>query len=156
MEKEDLGAVLEIYRQGIETGTATFVTECPTAEEWDAGHRPDGRLVFVLDGTIVGFTALSPISQKEAYRGAAEVSIYIGEGYKRQGIGKKLLLALREEAEKCGYWTLYSSVFSTNTASLRLHETCGFRTIGYREKIAKDKFGIWQDATLMEYRNAIR
>ena len=69
--------------------------------------------------------------------------------------GRKALNKIWIEAEKKGYWTLYSSIFSVNEGSINLHKKCGFRVIGTREKIAKDKFGNWQSTTIMEWRNRI-
>lgn len=78
--------------------------------------------------------------------------IYVDEKYWGQGVGTALLMKLIKEAPDNGFWCLYSSIFSSNEKSLNLHRKCGFRTIGYRERIAKDRFGNWTDTTLMEYR----
>jgi phosphinothricin acetyltransferase len=98
---------------------------------------------------------IAPTSKREAYRGVVESSVFVDEDYLRKGIGTKLLAKLCEETEKYGYWTLYSAIFSVNIASIELHKKCGFRVIGYREKIAKDRFGNWQSTTIMERRNGI-
>lgn len=155
MEKRDWERVAHIYKQGVEHGISTFSTECPDYEEWDAAHIKECRFVDEEDGKVVGWIALSPISSRYAYHGAVEVSIYIDDAYHRKGIGNKLLLMECEASEREGYWSLYSSIFSINKVSIALHKKCGFREIGYREKIAKDKFGNWQDTTLMERRSKI-
>ena len=156
MRPQDWAETAEIYRQGIERGNATFTRECPSYEEWDRAHIKECRLVYEAEGHVAGFAAIAPTSSREPYRGVAEVSIYVDGAYQRRGIGEALLKKLCEESEKCGYWSLYSAVFSVNEASIALHKKCGFRVTGYREDIAKDIFGNWQSTTVMERRNAIR
>ncbi|MGM9550674.1 MAG: GNAT family N-acetyltransferase [Clostridia bacterium] len=155
MTNSDHDRVKEIYKQGIECGTATFNAVCPSFEEWDASHIAECRYVYEEDNTIVGWVALSKVSDRYAYRGVAEVSIYIDEQYHGQGIGTKLLEYECMESEKAGFWSLYAAIFSTNKASIAIHKKCGFREIGYREKIAKDRFGKWQDTVLMEKRSSV-
>lgn len=152
MMPEDGAEVLKIYKQGIDAGKSTFTLECPSWEEWDLGHHQVCRYVAVCDDQIAGFAAVSPTSSKERYCGVVEVMIYVDEKYWHHGIGTGLLKKLIEEAPDNGFWCLYSSIYSSNEKSIKLHEKCGFRTIGYRERIAKDKFGNWTDTTLMEYR----
>ena len=155
MKPEDWKRVEDIYKQGMEKGISTFNTECPSYEEWDKGHIRECRYVFEEDGRVVGWTAISPSSGRCVYRGCVEVSIYIDEEYQGRGIGTQLLQRLCDETEKAGYWSLYSAIFSINKASIALHKKCGFREIGSREKIAKDRFGVWQNTTMMERRNSI-
>ena len=152
MIPEDWNRVFEIYKQGIDSGKATFTTTYPTWEEWDAVHHKVCRYVALCDGEVAGFVAVSPTSPREPYRGVVEVSVYVDENYRSQGIGTSLLQKLIEEAPKKGFWTLYVSIFKTNENSRKLHTKCGFRKVGYRERIAKDKFGTWTDAVIMEYR----
>ena len=99
---------------------------------------------------------IAPTSSRDSYRGVVEVSIFVDQTHTRIGIGTALLSRLMEEAEKEGYWTLYLAIFSVNEGSIKLHKKCGFRVIGTREKIAKDKFGNWQSITIMEWRNGIK
>lgn len=151
--KQDMNDVLEIYRQGIETGCATFQTEVPSAEEWDQAHLSFGRLKAMDDdGQMLGFVALSPTSSRCVYRGVAEVSIYIAKEARGQGIGKKLLEAVIRESEANGIWTLQSAIIESNEPSIALHSACGFRTIGYRERVAKDVNGVWRNVVLVEKR----
>lgn len=152
MTQADWPDVLEIYRQGIDSGRATFTTEYPAWESWDARHHRVCRLVACKDGKIVGFLAISPTSARAPYRGVAEVTVYVDDAFHGCGIGTALLQKLLEEAPKHGFWSLYSAILSSNEASIRLHRKCGFRTVGYRERIAKDRFGTWQDTTILEYR----
>ena len=155
MRASDWGDMMEIYKQSLEKGDVTFRTECPTYEEWDEGHIKECRFVYELDGKVIGYTMIAPTSGRDSYRGVVEVSIFVDQKHTQKGIGTALLLKLMEEAEKEGYWTLYSAIFSVNEGSIKLHKKCGFRVIGTREKIAKDKFGNWQSTTIMEWRNGI-
>ncbi|MEE1077441.1 MAG: GNAT family N-acetyltransferase [Agathobacter sp.] len=152
MTGNDWKRVAEIYSQGIEKGISTFNTKCPSFEEWDSGHVKSCRFVYVEGKKVVGWVALSPISSRCVYKGCVEMSIYIDNDYQGRGIGKKLIEKLLCEAKKQGYWSIYSAVISINEASVALHKKCGFREIGYRERIAKDRFGNWQNTTLFELR----
>ena len=154
MAPEDWNKVFEIYKQGIDSGETTFSTEYPTWEQWDAGHNKRCRYVALLNDEIVGFIAGSPVSMKPHYSGVVEVMVYVDKSHWHNGIGTALLERLIEEAPNNGIWCLYSSIYSANEKSIKLHNKCGFRTIGYRERIAKDRFGNWTDTTLMEYRFA--
>lgn len=148
----DWTRVAEIYKQGIESGIATFNTECPNFEEWDKSHVKECRYVYEEDGKVVGWISISPSSSRCVYKGCVEMSVYIDSEYKGRGIGTALVNHLINESVKLGYWSIYSAIISINKASIALHRKCGFREIGYRERIAKDKFGEWQNTTLMEYR----
>ncbi len=152
MIPEDRKQVLEIYKQGIDSGKATFTVKCPTWEEWDSTHHKVCRYVALHEDEIVGFIAVSPVSAKPHHCGVVEVTIYVDEHHQGKRVGTSLLQKLIEEAPNHGFWCLYSSIFSTNEKSIKLHTRCGFRTIGYRERLAKDKFGNWLDTILMEYR----
>lgn len=152
MKESDWNRVAQIYKEELERGKSTFNTVCPEYEEWDKNHLKDCRYVAETDDMVVGWAAISATSAREPYKGVVEVSIYIDEKYQGQGIGTRLLKTLCTDSEKMGYWCLYSAIFSINEASIALHKKCGFREIGYRERIAKDKFGNWQNTTLMERR----
>lgn len=151
---EDIKDVLEIYDQGIKLGYATFQTEVPSIDEWDHSHLSIGRLKAMDEnGRMLGFVALSPTSSRCVYKGVAEVSIYIAKEEQKKGIGEKLIQAVIEESEKNGIWTLQSGIIEINQASLALHQKCGFRTIGYRERVAKDCNGVWRNVVLVERRS---
>ena len=152
MTADDWPEVEEIYRQGIATRDATFETEPPSREEFDAGRLPAHRLVCVEDGRIVGWAALSPTSRRECYAGVVEHSVYVHEGARGRGVGRMLLEALVESAEAAGLWTIQTSVFPENEASLALHEQVGFRVVGRRERIARLD-GSWRDTLLLERRS---
>ncbi len=154
MTEEHWPAVREIYEQGIATRSATFATAAPDWAEWDARHLATCRLIAVRDGVVVGWAALSPVSSRQVYRGVQEVSVYIAESARGQGIGLQLLNALVAESERNGIWTLQAGIFAENSASLRLHEKAGFRMVGRREKIAQLE-GQWRDTILMERRSRV-
>jgi L-amino acid N-acyltransferase YncA len=155
MIKSDWNQVKNIYLEGIKTGLATFTTEVPTFENWDNSHISSCRLVARLGDNIFGWGALSPTSSRCVYEGVAEVSIYIGEKYKGQGIGTVLLKDLIKSSEENGFWTLQSGIIRENLASIELHKKCGFREIGIREKVAKMNNKEWLDVVLMERRSKI-
>jgi len=152
MLPEDWKEVFSIYKKEIDSGRATFSTQYPTWEEWNVTHHKNCRYVADLDGRILGFCTVSPVSTKPHYSGVMEVMVYVDEKFRQKGVGTALLQKLIEEAPKNGIWSLYSSIFSSNESSITLHLRCGFRIIGYREKIAKDRFGSWTDTVLLEYR----
>ncbi|MDO5844179.1 MAG: GNAT family N-acetyltransferase [Methanocorpusculum sp.] len=153
MKNSDWGRVSEIYSEALAEGKSTFNKVCPTFEEWNASHLKKCRFVMEADGEICGWCALSPVSSREAYKGVAEISIYIDKKFHGKGLGTKLLTHLCESSEKEGIWSLYAAVFEVNEASLVLHRKCGFREVGYREKIARDIFGNWQNTIIFEKRS---
>ena len=153
LDIKDWDDVKYIYQQGIDTNIATFQTAYPPWEEWDISHLGNCRFVYVLDGRVSGWVMLSAVSNRCAYAGVAEVSIYIANDAKRKGIGTSLLQKVIQASEECGIWTLQSSIQQGNTASIGLHTKCGFREVGYRERIAKDKLGTWKNTVLMERRS---
>lgn len=154
LKARDWPSVKEIYQKGLDTGMASFETQAPSWEKWDAAHLDIGRILVQGPLEIMGWVALSPVSAREVYRGVAEVSIYIDPKYARKGLGYILFEKLIKESEKAGLWTLQSGIFRQNTASIKLHEKMGFRMIGYREKVAK-RDGVWQDNMLMERRSKV-
>lgn len=153
MVPSDWEAVATIYEQGMKTNLATFQTQCPSYEEWNAGHVEECRLVVEAKGQILGWAALSRISSRPVYRGVAELSIYIHENARGKGVGRELLQGIIQESEEKGFWTLQSGIMDNNKASLRLHEICGFRVVGYRERIGQDAEGTWRNTVLMERRS---
>lgn len=144
--------VLAIYAQGIATGYATFDTVVPAWPAWDGGHRPDCRLVALVDGVVMGWVALSAYSARVVYRGVAWESVYVDAAARGQGIGRSLLQAVITAADEAGYWTLMAGIQAENKASLALHERAGFRRLGVQERIGQDATGTWRDVILMERR----
>lgn len=155
MKSSDWEQVKNIYLEGIKTGIATFQTEAPTWENWDKGHLNSCRLVARSVNNILGWVALSPTSSRDCYKGVVEVSIYVGEKYKGQGIGTALLRNLIKQSEENGIWTLHCAIIRENSASITMHKKCGFREIGIREKVAKMDNGVWHDVVLMERRSTL-
>jgi phosphinothricin acetyltransferase len=151
---DDCEQVRAIYLAGIATGQATFEQEVPTWEQWDVGHLPECRLVARAGNQVIGWAALSPVSRRRAYAGVAEVSVYVSPDFRGQGVGKALLKALITESEQHGIWTLQGSTFPENEASLALQQSCGFRIVGRRERIAQ-RDGVWRDTILTERRSAV-
>lgn len=155
MKETDWQQVSEIYLSGINTKIATFQNSAPTWEEWDKGHSSTCRFVARSEEKILGWVALSPVSSRCVYAGVAEVSIYIGEEHKGSGVGTALLNHLIINSEDEGYWTLQSGIIKENLPSRRLHKKCGFREIGYRERVGKMNNGKWHDVILMERRSKL-
>jgi L-amino acid N-acyltransferase YncA len=153
LRPDDWPTVRSIYEDGIRGGDATFETEAPSWEAWDAVH-PQLRLVAERDGTVVGWAALSPYSPRRCYRGVGNVSVYVGQAERGTGVGRLLLEQLVDRSERAGYWTLSAGVFPENEASLRLHHACGFRVIGVRERLGQLE-GVWRDAVWLERRSTV-
>ena len=150
----DWEQVKAIYLEGIATGQATFEVEAPSFAAWDEAHLPFARLVARRAGAVCGWAALSPVSQRRAYAGVAEVSVYVARDCRGAGVGRVLLEALIVESEGTGIWTLQASVFSENSATIALHRRCGFREVGRRERISKLD-GAWRDTVLLERRSVL-
>jgi L-amino acid N-acyltransferase YncA len=148
---EDWPAVRTIYAQGIATGNATFETEVPAFDRWAAAHPPQYRFVAILGGDIVGWVAAAPVSDRCAYAGVLEHSVYVDARARGQGIGRQLLETLIEQADSSGVWTIQSGILPENQASVELHQRCGFRVVGTRERLGQ-LHGTWRDVLLMERR----
>lgn len=146
--------VRAIYLEGIATGLATFETDVPSWERWSDGHLSCCRLIIGEKETVKGWAALSRVSSRPVYAGVAEVSVYVGERYRGEGIGRALLDALINASEKNGIWMLQAGIFAENEASVALHQRCGFRVVGRRERIARLN-GCWRDTILMERRSGV-
>lgn len=150
----DWPAVRDIYAAGIATGLATFETDVPDWDQWDANQLSFGRLVARSAGRVVGWAALSPVSGRACYAGVAEASVYVALDSWGRGIGRALLEAIITVAEQHGIWTLQGSTFAENHASLKLQGRCGFRVVGRRERIAQFD-GQWRDTVLTERRSRV-
>jgi L-amino acid N-acyltransferase YncA len=151
MARADCDAVASIFAEGIATGHATFETHVPSWDDWDTAHLDAHRLVAELDGEVAGWAALTPYSRRDAYRGVAEVSLYVAGSARGRGVGRALLDALVASARGGGLWTLQAGIFPENEASLALHRAVGFRDVGVRERIGRLD-GVWRDVVLLELR----
>ncbi len=154
MTAADWPAVATIYAEGIATGFATFETQPPTWDLFDVTRLAPGRLVARHDNAIVGWAALSPTSTRAAYRGVAEVAVYVAATARGAGVGRALLDALIAAADAAGVWTLQATILADNASSLALHARAGFRVVGTRQHIAR-LHGVWRDTVLMERRSAV-
>jgi phosphinothricin acetyltransferase len=152
LHASDWEAVRSIYLEGIATGNATFETDTPDWETWNRNHLSFARLVARDDMSILGWAALSRVSSRNVYVGVAEVSVYVAASARGMGAGRSLLVALIEEAERNGIWTLQAGVFPENTVSIALHKSCAFREVGRRERIGLLR-GVWRDVILLERRS---
>ncbi len=154
MRIEDWYAVKAIYVEGIATGHATFETTVPQWEKWDSNHLRACRLVARAGGEVAGWAALSGVSTRCVYGGVAEVSVYVAEVARYQGLGTRLLQNLVQASEGEGIWTLQAGIFPENELSIALHKNCGFRIVGRRQRIGQ-MHGIWRDVILMERRSKV-
>jgi len=152
MISEDSSAVLKIYKMGIDTHNATFETVVPSWTDWGSNHLKHSRFLYTENEKVLGWVALSPVSSRSAYKGVAEVSIYIDTQMQGKGIGSLLMENVIISSEEYGIWTLFSSVFPENKATLKLHKKFNFRIIGTRERIAQMN-GIWRDTIHLERRS---
>ncbi|MBO8172352.1 MAG: N-acetyltransferase [Bacillaceae bacterium] len=152
--EEDWNRVREIFQEGIDTGKATFETEPPSLEKWEKSKVPGCSIVACDDTDIVGWAALSPVSDRCVYAGVAELSVYIGKNFRGMGAGRKLLQHIISLSEEKGIWTLQAAIFPENEASLRLHQKMGFRIVGRRERIGQLN-GEWKDTILLERRSRV-
>ena len=160
MDAADWPAVEQIFAAGIAEGEATFEIETPTWDAFDAGKLPAPRLVAIDgSGTVIGWVAASAVSSRAVYRGVVEHSVYVREDVRGQGVGRALLDAFVTAADAAGIWTIQSSVFPENVASLRTHERAGFHIVGRRERIARSRLGPhagqWRDTILIERRSTV-
>ena len=152
IHKDNYSRISSIYQEGLDSGMATFETKVPNYTEWDAKYLKFGRIALQKNETIMGWASLAPVSSREVYKGVAEVSVYLTAKARGHGLGKILLNQLIEVSENNGIWTLQSSVFKANKVSIALHHSCGFRTVGFKEKVAQ-RDGVWYDNILLERRS---
>ena len=159
MAAADGPAVIDIYQDGIATGHATFEASAPTFVEWQRGRIDGSCLIGQIDDKIAGFAALSPVSDRCAYQGVAEVSVYVAAWARGKKLGHRLLLDLIAKSEALGIWTLQAGIFPENQASIKAHEASGFRRLGVRERIGKMSYGpmagTWRNVIQFERRSSV-
>lgn len=151
----DWEAIKNIYIEGINTKLATFETSCSVPDigaDWFNGKIDQSIFVAIEQDEVIGWSALSPVSDRCVYGGVAEVSVYVTGIATGKGIGKMLLDQLIAFAENHNIWTLQAGIFTENMASIKLHEKGGFRMVGTREKLGQLD-GVWKDVVLMERRS---
>lgn len=160
MTPGDWPVVERIYQEGIDTGNATFETHTPTWDAFDASKLAAHRFVAVDDTTdgVLGWVAASATSARPAYAGVVEHSVYVAAAAQGHGVGRALLGAFLDSVDAAGIWTVQSSIFPENEASLALHDRVGFRRVGARERIARSEAGpyagVWRDTVFIERRAA--
>ena len=154
LTEDDWPAVAAIYAEGIATRNATFETAVPSWEAWNASHQAEHRLVAEEGGRVVGWAALSPVSDRCCYAGVAENSVYVAAEARGRGIGRALLEQLISATEAAGLWTIETGIFPENEASVALHERCGFRVVGLRKRLGQLD-GVWRDVLLLERRSGV-
>ncbi|MBV1774716.1 GNAT family N-acetyltransferase [Burkholderiaceae bacterium DAT-1] len=154
MHATDWVAVRRIYLEGIATGNATFQTEAPEWDYFDANHLKVCRFVAEDESGVLGWATLGAISSRPVYRGVAEVSVYVAESARGRGVGRTLMAALVPASEAAGFWTLQAGILSENSASRSLHRQFGFREVGVREKMGQ-LAGVWRNVVLMERRSTV-
>jgi phosphinothricin acetyltransferase len=152
LEPEHWPGAAAVYAVGIATGNATFETEVPSWEAWDSSHLTEHRLVALRDGEVVGWAAVSPVSDRCVYGGVVENSVYVAEAARGQGVGQSLLEELIASTEAAGIWTIQTGIFPENEASIRLHERVGFEVVGRRKRLGKLN-SEWRDVLLLERRS---
>jgi L-amino acid N-acyltransferase YncA len=149
---DDWPEVAAIYREGMRNGMATFETEVPSWKAWHEGHTI--RVVAEVDERVIGWGALAPMSARWCYRGVQECSVYVARDHRGRGVGRTVMQDLIERSERAGIWTIQTSVFPENDASLGLLHSVGFRVVGVRKAIGK-RDGLWRDTVLMERRSEV-
>jgi L-amino acid N-acyltransferase YncA len=152
LKPEQWPGVARVYEEGIATGNATFEMEVPTWEAWDSSHLAEHRLVAVRDGEVVGWAAVSPVSDRCVYGGVVENSVYVAAAARSEGLGQRLLEELIASTEAAGIWTIQTGIFPENEGSIRLHERVGFEVVGRRKRLGKLN-GVWRDVLLLERRS---
>jgi phosphinothricin acetyltransferase len=154
LRSDDWPEVARIFEEGIATGNATFEVEVPSWEGWDAAHLAEHRFVAEREGAVAGWIALAPVSPRRCYAGVAEISAYVAEEVRGEGVGSELLARVIESSERGGLWTLQTGVFPENVQSLGLLQRFGFRALGTQERIGR-LHGIWRDVVLLERRSEV-
>jgi phosphinothricin acetyltransferase len=154
MAPADWESVGPIFREAIVAGNSTFDVDPPDWERWDREHLQQCRLVARHEGQVVAWAALRAVSARPVYSGVAEASLYVSSSFRGRGVGKALLHALIDASEQAGIWTLQGSILTENSVSRALVKACGFREVGYRERIGQSG-GIWRDTILVERRSRL-
>jgi L-amino acid N-acyltransferase YncA len=152
LRPEHWPGVVRVFEEGIATRNATFETEAPSWDAWDSSHLVEHRLVALRGGEVVGWAAVSPVSDRCCYGGVVENSVYVAEAARGQGVGRRLLEELIASTEAAGIWTIEAGMFPENEGSIRLHERVGFEIVGRRKRLGKLD-GVWRDVVLLERRS---
>ena len=149
----DAAAITAIYNEGIADRVATFETEPRTAPQIaqqlaDKGDRFP-TVVVERDGQVIAYAGAGAYRSRPAYAGVAEHSVYVARAARGAGAGRAALDAMCRAYAERGFWKIVSRIFPENTASLRLHERCGFRVVGVYQRHGKLD-GEWRDCVIVE------
>jgi L-amino acid N-acyltransferase YncA len=151
----DLPAITEIYNQGFEDGVSTLETDLNDVEArgaWLLSRNPNHKVMVIIDaeeGTVYGWASLNVYSPRMCFDGVADISIYIRRDLRGQGLGKRLLDALSEEARSVGFHKLVLTAPNSDGAGKKLYHFIGFREVGvYLKHILRN--GNWVDVVIME------
>ena len=150
LTETDWPDVARIFADGLDLGT--FEETVPSWEQFDERYLAAPRLVARADRGVLGWATLAPVSQRDCYRGVAENSVYVAAAARGRGVGRALLEELVRRADAAGIWTVQAHMFADNTGSRALHESCEFRLVGIRHRLAR-KHGVWRDTALLERRS---
>jgi L-amino acid N-acyltransferase YncA len=149
----DIPAIVDIYNESVVSSTATFDTRPKTIEDytvWFSKHDTRHPVIVAEDGgAVAGWAALSAYSDRPAYDGTAEVSLYVRRSHWNRGIGRGLFSAIVERGRSAGLHTVISRIAEGNDASIALHASLGFTTVGVMREVGK-KFGRLLDVTIMQ------
>ncbi len=150
----DIPAIVDIYNESVVSSTATFDTTPKTIEDYtawfsshDAGHPV---IVAEQGGVLAAWAALSRYSDRAAYDGTAEISLYVARSHRRRGIGKRLFSAIVDRGRAVGLHTVVSRIAEGNDVSVALHTSAGFVTVGVMRQVGR-KFGRLLDVIIMQY-----
>jgi L-amino acid N-acyltransferase YncA len=149
--RDDADQIAAIYNHGIDERQATFETRARRPDEIIALIEQGRPFIVATDdeSKILGFARVSAYSTRKAYEGVGEHGVYVDPRARGRNVGLTLLNALADEAEQRGYYKLTSRVFTTNHASLALHEAAGFTTVGIQRRHGRLE-GEWKDTVLVE------
>ena len=151
--ESDLPAIIKIYNAAVATRVATAQLEQVTLDErrnWLKEHSPDRHPFWVLEihRQIAGWLTLKPFLPRCAYRGTAEVSVYVDEKFRRRGVGRTLLGEAIARASSLKINAMVGLIFAHNEPSLRLFEQLGFERWGLLPRIAQLD-AVERDLTIM-------
>ncbi len=145
---EDAEGILAIYAPIVRQTTISFELEAPTVEEMRKRIETTlprlPWLVCEADAQVMGYAYASKHRERAAYQWSVDVSVYVAEGARGRGLGRKLYTPLLGILEDLGYYSALAGIVLPNPASVGLHETMGFRPIGVYHNIGY-KLGAWRD-----------
>lgn len=150
-QESDAAAIAVIYNEGISERQATFETDLRLASDFLTRIASDRYplLVAEIDQQIVGWAGIGPYSERPAYAGVAELSIYVAGAARGHGVGTALCERLADEAEDRGFYKLLGKLFPNNLPCVKLVSRCGFQTVGLHRRHGRLD-GQWRDVLLVE------